>query len=222
MDKYFSIGMIDGRVVLTTGLSLLAVILAVIFRTSERKGCCIAMIMSSLGDLFLMNFAHVEDWFPVPVFYVGMLCFVASHIIYAFSFIKITKRFEKPIKNWGIMGGVTIALLTLILCIYLFLKAGGGSIIFLVACITYLLIICFNCAMIFSAAVSTKGARYLAAIGIVSLMISDLFIAFMMLGNIYQYESLIWWFYPIGQLLIIIGCGTWRRGDGSFVSRLEG
>ncbi len=211
MDQYFTIGIIDGRVVLTALLSLFSVVLAIVYRTSERKACCIAMIMSSLGDLFLMNFAQVEDWFPVPVFYVGMLCFVLSHIIYATSFILIIKKHKKPIKNFGIMGGVIIALFTLITCVYLFIKTGGNPISFLIACIAYLFIICFDCSIIFSAAVSTKGMRYVAAIGIVSLMISDLFIAFMKLGNMYQCEWLIWWFYPIGQLLIIIGCGTWER-----------
>ena len=47
----------------------------------------------------------------------------------------------------------------------------------------------------------------LAAAGAVSFFVSDLFIGLGMVTGVTRYDHLIWWYYPIGQILLILGVG---------------
>ena len=74
--------------------------------------------------------------------------------------------------------------------------------------VTYLAIITLNCMSVFSYAWARGTAGgWMAAVGALSFLISDLIIGLGMLLNITRYDDLIWWFYPIGQALLILGAG---------------
>ena len=71
----------------------------------------------------------------------------------------------------------------------------------------YILFISLNFTTVFSCALSHGGLFILSAVGVISFLISDLMIAedVILNGKIKNADTLIWTFYPIGQIFLIIG-----------------
>ena len=86
MNQYFQWFGLPGPFVLTCLMSLMAVILAAVFPSQHRWICAAAMIVSSLGDIVLMNFKGIGHRMPVPYFYVGAVLFMAAHLLYIRAF----------------------------------------------------------------------------------------------------------------------------------------
>jgi len=73
--------------------------------------------------------------------------------------------------------------------------------------VPYLVIITANCAVIFSytwGAFPSRSLSLLAASGALSFFLSDAIIGLSRLVHIHRFNGLIWWLYPIGQILLII------------------
>lgn len=208
MHRFFSIPSIDlpGTFVLTVLMSLFAVVLAMIFRTADRYLCMAAMIVSSGGDIFLMNFKGLSKCFP-NYFYIGAILFMTAHIIYAAAFYFLIKKNSYPLYNTGFMLGVGIVFAVFVILVFLIVKAGKYDISMILLCFFYLIAIGSDFCIIFSLAYSAKGLALLTAAGAVSFFISDLIIGLDRLTGISTplLDELIWWFYPVGQILLIIG-----------------
>lgn len=206
MNRYFACFGLPGSFVLTMLLSLLSLISALTKPCPARWLCFAAMIMSSVGDIFLMRFRGLNRWFP-NYFIWGAGAFMIAHIIYAFSYRLLAKS-----KGFSFMnGGVVIAILMILASIFycLYLCKGSGKYSNFPLCVIYLLVIGINCASIFSyswAAFLKQPWSILAAVGAVSFFISDFIIGLGLLANISRYDRFIWWYYPIGQFLIILFC----------------
>jgi hypothetical protein len=81
------------------------------------------------------------------------------------------------------------------------------STIMVTLCFVYAIIIGANCVTIFSYAWSVRSWRSIAALGALSFFISDLIIGLntLLIPIPDNWGDAIWWFYPIGQILILLG-----------------
>ena len=108
-------------------------------------------------------------------------------------------------------GGMVTAVVIAVVCLVYFTvichQRNDFSMYFL--CLLYLIVITVNCATVFSyawSAVKKKPYLIFCAVGALSFFISDMLLGLEVLAGIYDYSFLVWWFYPIGQIIIII-CG---------------
>lgn len=71
MHRFFAWFGLPGKLVLTALISLTAIVLAVIDPTPTRIICIPAMLLSSLGDIILMNYKPITKHLPVKGFIAG-------------------------------------------------------------------------------------------------------------------------------------------------------
>ena len=207
MNKYFACFGLPGAFVLSMLMSLFALALALLSPTPARWFCFAAMALSSVGDTFLTNFKGIKNIFP-NYFTIGAAFFMAAHLLYIASYgIKI-RNSGAAFFNGGVILVLAAAIALYVYFIHLSISTGHKSVLPLV--VVYLAIISADCMTIFSYAWSqgfSNPLAILAAVGAVSFMISDLIIGLGIAGGITKYDSLIWWYYPIGQILMIAGVG---------------
>lgn len=204
MDKYFACLGLPGSFVLTTGLSLYALVLAIVSGTPARWLCCLAMALSSIGDIFLMRFRGLDRIFP-NYFTWGACAFMLAHVAYTASFALRIRESGTAYMNPGMWMAVVMAAGCLV---YLTVNCRDRSQYLL--CAVYGVIIAVNCMTVFSYAWGSWRAHPMAiisAIGALSFFLSDMIIGLGMLTRQTQYDPLIWWLYPIGQFLLITGAG---------------
>lgn len=204
MNRYFAWFGLKGSLVLTCLMSLYALGMAALCGTPARFLCFAAMALSSVGDIFLMHFKAIERTFP-NYFVIGAAFFMLAHLTY-------TACFGLRIREGGyryVNAGVWLALAIAVACFLYFTRACTDRSQYPLA-VAYLLVITLNCMTIFSYAFSAWRAQptaILAAVGALSFLASDLIIGLGMLVGDSRLDHLIWWLYPIGQILIITGVG---------------
>ena len=206
MHKYFSCFGLPGTMVLTFLLSLTAVILAAGFRTRDRWLCMAAMLLSTVGDIFMDNFMDIGSKIPIPPFFVGAAFFILAHIVYIFAFSSLIRAREYTLVNPGFWAAIVFVLACGVFVIAKSLSGGSVNWGMMLLCVVYMCIIGTNCAFISSFAWSVKSIRSLAALGALSFFLSDLIIGVEALTG-YTTDFLwgmIWWLYPIGQFFIIL------------------
>lgn len=207
MDRFFRWFNLPGSFVLTLLMSAFAFVLALIFPSPARWLCFAAMAFSSVGDIFLMRFRGLDRIFP-NYFVIGAAFFMLAHLLYTGCFALRIRGIGAAYLN----GGAVIALVIAAVCFAYFTKLcmepGRRSQYPLI--LAYLIIISINCMSVFSYAWSSAAshpAAILAAVGALSFLLSDLIIGLGMAADIRKYDHLIWWLYPIGQILLIAGVG---------------
>jgi len=207
MNRFFRCFGLPGSLVLTGAMSLLAFVLALCFPTPARWLCFAAMLLSSVGDIFLMHLPVIEKNLP-DYFVFGAAAFMAAHLLYALCYARLIRQSGAAILNPGAMVMVCIAVLVAAWFVLSARKYGRMDQMPLI--LVYIVMISLDAAMVFSYAWSQGIANpmaILAAAGSVSFFISDLIIGLGMVMGISRYDHLIWWYYPIGQILMIIGVG---------------
>jgi uncharacterized membrane protein YhhN len=203
MDRYFACFGLQGSFVLTCLLSLLALVMAIAGRKKERWLILLAMIFSSIGDLFLMDFGDLEKIFR-DTFVMGAAAFMVSHVIYAFAYRGMAKNRGCKFLNGGVIAALTVCAACLIYFANACAQRRNFSDFPLAA--IYLAVIGANLAVIFSYAWAqrkTNPLTILAAVGAASFFASDFIIGLGMMARISKWNYLIWWLYPIGQILLI-------------------
>ena len=214
MNKYFAWFGLPGSFVLTMLLSLSALMLAVIKPKKDRWLVFAAMAMSSVGDLFMMNFGSLGRIFS-DTFAMGAAAFMIAHLLYICAYRAMAKK-----RGCGFLnGGVAITGLIALGCVVYFTKSCMDRNNFnrFGLAMAYLAVIGLNLATIFSyawAGCRKNPLTLLAAIGAASFFASDFIIGLGMLASISRYNWLIWWLYPIGQILLITApflCGLIDR-----------
>ena len=206
MYKYFSWFGLPGSMVLSGLLSLTALVLALCFTGKDRWLYCAAMILSTIGDLFMANFSSISEKLPVPSFFVGATFFIFAHILYIFTYRVLIRQNGFVLVNPGFLAAVVFVLACGALVLGKCLRNGNVDWAMLILCVIYMCIIGFNCATIFSYAWSVKSIRSIAALGALSFFLSDLIIGVEALTGFttdFLWE-MIWWLYPIGQFLMIL------------------
>jgi len=201
MDKYFRIGNIPGSFPLTIGMSALALILALVYKTPDRWLCFAAMLVSSVGDILLMDISALSKKIPHS-FVGGASAFMLAHIFYLFAFLSLIRGNGLRWLSPGVWVAVVVGIALLI---YILPQVKDGRMLPLL--MIYLGVILLNCATVFSYSWQTFASDptvLLPAIGVFSFLISDVIIGLGVLLLNHKYDGLIWWFYPIGQILLII------------------
>ena len=205
MHIYFNWFGLPGTLVLTSLLSLFALVRAVCSPTPVHWVCFAAMVLSSVGDLFLTHLQKMGGRYPNS-FTIGAVFFMAAHLVYSLCYgMKLFNTAGALRWNTGTAFAFGIGAAALALMLFLSIRhhrTGSLPIILI-----YLVIITFNCAVIFTYAWAHQLrslSAICAAVGVFSFLLSDLVIGLSMAGNIHRFDSLIWWLYPIGQFLLIL------------------
>lgn len=198
MDKYFKIGNLPGTAVLTILLSLFALLLALLFPSRHRTLVFLAMVISSIGDFLLMS----TEKNSALRFILGAVAFMLAHVLYAFAY---GSRLTPLSLNAGVIFTLSVFVLGAIAILYMYNK-GNASAATLVLVLIYFLVICIANLAVSLYTFSVGGLAIFALIGSVCFILSDFFIGMSLLVQNSSTGHLIWWFYPIGQLLLIL-CG---------------
>ncbi len=202
MTGYFEWFGLPGTFVLTWLITLTSIVLAVIRRKPYAYVCASAMFVSSCGDMFMTRFGNIEELFP-NYFVIGAALFMVAHVLYTVSYRLLAKSGGYRYFNGGVIAAIVIALACLVYFTVMCAQRNDFSMYFL--CMLYLVVITVNCASIFSYAwASFRKKPYLVfcAVGALSFFISDLIIGLDALAGISTFGHLIWWYYPIGQILL--------------------
>lgn len=203
MDNYFGMLGLPGTFVLSEAMMLYALILALVKRRKDRWFCFAGMLTSSIGDLFMTRFMNIEDIFP-NCFMIGVAVFMLAHIFYFNAYRLLAKSKGYKVCNKGMYGAVIMAAMAVIYFTIVCIQRKDFSMYPLVW--IYLSVISLNCAMIFSYTWSSfkkKPVMVLAAVGILAFWLSDFIIGLDVIAGITEFNYLIWWLYPIGQILVI-------------------
>lgn len=205
MNKYFACFGLPGTFVLTMLLSLTALVLALTGpKKPERWLVFLAMAFSSVGDIFMTNFRGISRYFA-DSFACGAAAFMISHVFYTIAYLRMAKKRGCRFMNIGVIAACAVV----VACAAYFTRAcllrrSFGR--FPLAMI-YLAIIGTDLAAAFSYAwawMKKNPLVLLAALGAATFFASDFVIGLGMLARITKYDYLIWWLYPIGQILMIL------------------
>ncbi len=201
-DKLPFIGkIIPGKISLSFLMVSLSICLFLIFKTYDRALCVLALFFSFSGDLLLNN-KQIPSKQRKSSLILGATSFTLAHIFFFFAYL------NKIMENnyYYFNKGVILAFLILLsLTFFLIFSTNNPSNLFVIGLI-YLWITGINYITIFSYSFSAQHLVYLPAFGGMLFLISDVIIG---LENFSTLKSrlareLIWWLYPIGQILIII------------------
>lgn len=187
-------------------LSMIAIALFIISPTRARELCMCAILISTFADLVLMDYKNIPTMlFGKKKFYVGMLLFGVTHIVYMVCFSKIMLQTDAFVHtteaNVAFYIFCVIYVFSLIFSAFMAYKKGMH---FCVAVIIYVMLICFSLGSIYLCAAIMNGKYCLAAVGITMFWVSDMLILIRETKKDTPFiRKLIWMFYPIGQILII-------------------
>lgn len=208
MGRFFGHTKVPGKMMLSLHLSGLAVLLAVIFRTPDRILCAFAMLFSSVGDYMLID--ELEERRKSrkikSAFITGGAFFIVAHVLYILTFFSLLKKSGAKLSELNAgsytalgIAAALIALFTVICAV----KKDFSKFPLLLIYVIMLTADCYAALTYGAAAFPEKPLALLAPVGAVSFMLSDLILGLDMIGGIKKFAPLLWWFYPIGQLLMI-------------------
>ena len=124
MHRFFKLFGLPGKVVLTALMSLLAVLMAVLDPTMTRILCIPAMLVSSLGDIILMNYRPITDRLPFRGFIPGAVTFAVSHVLYFIAFLFAAVEGGRSYFNAGAYWGIFLSACLLLWMTFRGLKRG--------------------------------------------------------------------------------------------------
>lgn len=204
MAKYFAWFGLPGTFVITMLLSAFALLRALVRpKRADRWICFAAMALSTCGDLFLTNFRGLMNRFPNG-FVIGAAFFAVAHVVYLIAYRMLAKKRSIRFRNPGAAAGAVIFAGLLAYITWVCLERNDFT-MYPVA-LVYLPVISANCCTVLSYAWGSLRKRpwtLLAAVGALTFLASDFIIGLGLLAGISRYDYLIWWLYPIGQLLLI-------------------
>ncbi len=194
---------IPGKITLSFLMLIFATALLLAFRTTDRLTCVFAMMLSFVGDIALNhNPDHSNQ--TNRDFVIGGVAFILAHMMYCFSYLQKISSHGFGFVNPGIIAvPYTLTIVTVLL---VFMKSlnGGLTKLFWFG-IAYLWITGLNYMTIVSYAYSARSTESFVLLGCMMFFASDLIIG---LEKFFGLKSrlareLVWWLYPIGQIIII-------------------
>lgn len=207
MNRFFRWFGLPGRLVLTVLMSIFACALAVISPSLPRLLAAIAMMMSSLGDIVLMDYKPITRSLHLSGFITGSLIFVLAHLFYIAAFGYSIYDAGYSYLNLGVVAAFVLFVVLVCVMVMLAFLCNKELNYMLWLCMIYLFVITASCATVFSYAYADGGMAIVSAVGILSFLVSDYFIVLERACNVRSrvLHKLIWWFYPIGQILLLLG-----------------
>lgn len=187
-------------------LVILALVLAVVFRTLPRTIRAFAMAVSFAADLMLGQYPPFLTLTGGYSFPLGAVMFMAAHLLYFTSYVLLIRESGKRVFNPGFFVGCAVTLGAIIALTVLYFQNPLADPGMLLLGIAYGLVIGTLCTAVCTHAFIKKGIAFASMAGILSFMASDMVIGLSRIGGVSFYNSgeIIWFFYPIGQLLILL------------------
>ena len=212
MHRWFNWFGQPGTFVLTVLLSCTALVLALAFPAPQRWLCLCGMLASTAGDLVNTDWRGIGRKLPCPILYAGAGCFAAAHGFYIAALAGLIRSSGAELVNPGFFAAAAVILTAGVLVSAVCFRRDGfrwlaqrGNRLTYGVCLAYLCVIGCMLAAAFSLAWSTRGPHLLTAAGALSFFVSDLLIGLNVLCGVRSRFVIggVWWFYPIGQLLLI-------------------
>ena len=189
------------KVIISSAISLLSVLLFLKFGGRNRKMCMIAMLLCTAGDFFMTDTFHMGASSTYP----GAAFFIAGHIVYAMCFVRASREKGYTFKNKGFWFGIAVtALVTAELAMLAFTIPDKPQTVMFILILVYLAVIGFNLVTQFSYAFSEKGARYLLIIAMTLFIMSDFVVFLPMLDIAGEMNDVVWLTYIPAQILIVL------------------
>lgn len=165
--------------------------------------CTLAMFMSFIGDICL-NCMPLNRR-PHSLLYTGAVFFMLAHITYAYAYYTLIKATNKPYFNTGAIIAIVFLILLVSTIIFTIIKSKQklkASMLLVFG--IYVIMISINFITVCSYSFSFIAISF---IGALSFLISDLIIG---IETVFKIKSdilrkLVWIFYPIGQIILLIG-----------------
>ncbi len=198
------------RMITTALLSLLAVVLYLVRPCTLRKNCMLAMLVCSLGDVFMVNAGRIGEFST----FIGAGLFIAAHIMYGMGFYQEIKDKKQKIINSNFVVALVIMVSSVIGLLCFELTASVKKPVMFVLILLYISAIGYNVCSMFSYAGWNKKLSVLLQPAVVLFYITDIFIFFDMLEINSELRKYVWHFYPIAQLVIIL-CNSSLKRSGS-------
>lgn len=195
------------KVIISIVLSLTSIGLFVTLKGKERKISMIAMLLSTIADIFMTDILSLGEISTYP----GAAFFILAHLVYAFGFFKASKRKGYTIINKGAITGIILVVLSAVaLGIIAFSIEEPQTVMFFLI-LVYYLIIGFNLVMQFSYATNEKGSRLMLIPAMTLFLISDFTIFLNMLAVTPEHNDLVWLTYIPAQFFIILFNSNLRK-----------
>lgn len=196
-------GKVPGKITLSFLMLVFAVVLAAILNTIDRRICVFAMLFSFIGDIALNHNADHNKQSKKD-FLIGGIAFIVAHLIYCICYFKKMTLHGFAFLNPGSIFVVVALLMVTVALVYFKSKTKDYSKLFWFG-VCYLWITGINYTTIFSYGYSIRSFESLAILGGIMFLASDLIIG---LEKFFGLKSklmreLVWWLYPLGQILII-------------------
>jgi len=182
-------------------MCVLAIVLYIIKKGELRRKCMGGMVISSMGDFFMVDILGLGGISTYP----GAAFFMLAHVIYGLAFIKEGKKKGYKFFNSGFKAGIIFVLvLTIALAVLAFTVPEKPETLMFFLILIYIAIITFNLVCQFSYASSEKGARWMLVVAMALFIISDFIIFLNMLAITPAHNKLVWATYIPAQVLITI------------------
>ncbi len=198
LSKYF-----PGKIILSFFMLILAMLLAAIFNVMDRTICIFAMLFSFVGDIAL-NYPWKNKEKSNLYFMAGGISFIVAHLFYCVAYgLKIRNHLFKFF-NPGVFVAIAI-LCVLTLFFFVMVKNRHNSKLFLFG-IGYMWLTGIDYIVVFSYAYSINSIESIAFLGGLLFLASDFIIGcekFLRMKSKIARE-LVWWFYPLGQVILIL------------------
>jgi len=196
--------------IMTAILSLIAIVLYLVRKTYARKQVMIAMLLSSFADIFMTDMFGIGTISAGP----GIAGFFAAHTVYALCFTNLCKQKGWSNKNPGLYFGIIVMIVSVIvIAIYAF-SIETPNYLFFFGILIYVAIIGWNLCCNFAYSYKAKGLQItFLPFAIVLFYITDIWIFFQLLNIDSRLRDMVWYFYPIAQLLLIIFVEPFKKKD---------
>ena len=189
------------KIIISILLSLASAVLLLVFKGKERRQCMLAMILCTVGDLFMVDAFRMGDSSTYP----GAAFFMLGHVVYGLCFLKASKRKGYLFRNQGFWaGGIFVAASAVLLGVLAFAIPEKPQTVMYFLILIYLAVIGFNLSAQFSYAFSEKGSRWMLAAAMSLFLISDFVIFLNMLDITPAHNDFVWATYIPAQALILL------------------
>ncbi len=181
-------------------LLIISIVLALTLKSQRNRLLVIlATLFGLIGDVIM---ALDVSWRV----YVGGSAFFVEHLVYIVMLILLIKKEKIDLfKNVGFYIGVAFfAISTITLEVLAFTMVEKQNVAMAILVGVYLLGLSANLALNFAYSYKKKGTYYLFALGMLIFFITDIWVFLGALKINKDASSLVWYFYPIGQLLLIL------------------
>lgn len=196
------------KVIISILLSAMSVVLYCTLRGKLRKQCMIAMLLCTVGDVFMVNLFPIGE----ASTFIGAAFFMAGHVVYGTGFLRALKRSGRPVKNRGLISGVVLTVFSAVLLgVLAFTVPEKPQTLMYFLILIYIAVIGYNLALQFSYAHAEKGLRYLIALGMGLFLLSDFVIFLNMLDVTPAHNDFVWATYIPAQALVLLFCDRLKQ-----------